>query len=52
MSPETLEILQTLGAFILVLMALLSMRIIAATVNVLSPSAQSCFFYPNNLFFF
>ena len=33
MSPETLEILQTLGAFILVLMALLSMRIIAAIIG-------------------
>ena len=33
MSPETLEILQTLGAFILVLMALLSMRIVAAIIG-------------------
>lgn len=33
MSPETLEILYTIGAFILVLMALLSMRIIAAIIG-------------------
>jgi hypothetical protein len=33
MSPETLEILYTIGAFILILMALLSMRIIAAIIG-------------------
>jgi hypothetical protein len=33
MSPETLEILQTLGAFLLILMAICSMRIIAAIIG-------------------
>jgi len=33
MSPETLEILYTLGAFVLVLMALLSTRIFAAVIG-------------------
>ena len=33
MSPETLEILQTLGEFLLILMAICSMRIIAAIIG-------------------
>lgn len=33
MSPETLEILQTLGAFLLILTAICSMRIIAAIIG-------------------
>ena len=33
MSPETLEILKPLGAFLLILMAICSMRIIAAIIG-------------------
>ena len=35
MSPEVIEILQVIGGFILVLIALLSFRIIAAIVGVI-----------------